>query len=149
MANVFNQDFIEFIITLNKNKVEYILVGGYAVIYHGYNRTTGDMDIWVHATSDNYNRLLAAFNDFGMSVFDMSETKFLDTENFDVFSFGRPPVCIELLTKVKGLTFIEAYSSSSFVEFGGTHVQMIDIRDLILAKKAAGRNKDLDDLEHL
>ena len=102
MANVFNQDFIEFIISLNKNKVEYILVGGYAVIYHGYNRTTGDMDIWVHATSDNYNRLLAAFNDFGMSVFDMSETKFLDTENFDVFSFGRAPVCIELLTKVKG-----------------------------------------------
>jgi predicted nucleotidyltransferase len=149
MANVFNQDFIEFIITLNKNKVEYILVGGYAVIYHGYNRTTGDMDIWVHATSDNYKRLLAAFNDFGMSTFDMSETKFLDTENFDVFSFGRPPVCIELLTKVKGLTFSEAYKNSNFVEFGGTYVQMIDIRDLIAAKKAAGRNKDLDDLEHL
>lgn len=54
MANVLNEDFIEFITTLNACSVEYILVGGYAVIYHGYNRTTGDLDIWVNPTSANY-----------------------------------------------------------------------------------------------
>ncbi|MFM2305453.1 MAG: hypothetical protein RLZZ367_122 [Bacteroidota bacterium] len=56
MANTLNQDFTEFIIALNNNHVEYLLVGGYAVIFHGYNRTTGDLDIWVKPTVDNYRR---------------------------------------------------------------------------------------------
>ena len=149
MANVFNQDFIDFIESLNKYKVEYILVGGYAIIYHGYNRTTGDLDIWINPTPENYLRLKGAFSDFGMSLFDMTETKFLDTQNYDVYSFGRPPVCIEILTKVTGLNFLETYSNSKLVNFGGTEVQMIDIRDLKITKQATGRHKDLDDLEHL
>jgi predicted nucleotidyltransferase len=149
MANVFNQDFIEFIESLNKFKVEYILVAGYAIIYHGYNRTTGDLDIWINPTSSNYSNLVKAFADFGMSLFDMSESKFLDTQNYDVYSFGRPPVCIEILTKVKGLNFHETYNNSKWVNFGGVEVQMIDIRDLKITKQATGRHKDLDDLEHL
>lgn len=149
MANVLNQDFTEFIVALNSAKVEYLLVGGYAVIFHGYNRTTGDLDIWVNPTSTNYTRLQKAFVAFGMSLFDMTEKKFLTTEQYDVFTFGRPPVCIEILTAVKGLTFKETYTNSSLQEFDNILVRMIDIRDLITAKKAANRNKDKDDLEHL
>lgn len=88
--NIFNPDFQEFILALNESDVDYVLVGGYAVILHGYSRTTGDMDIWVNPTEDNYKRLSLAYDKFGLSVFDMSVDKFLDIDNFDVFSFGRP-----------------------------------------------------------
>ena len=149
MANVLNQDFTEFITALNRAEVEYVLVGGYAVIFHGYNRTTGDLDIWVNPSTANYNRLKKAFAEFGMSLFDMTEQKFLSVEQYDVFTFGRPPVCIEILTAVKGLNFAEVYLNSALQAFDGVTVRMIDMRDLIIAKKAANRNKDKDDLEHL
>ena len=149
MGNTLNADFTEFIDALNKAEVEYILVGGYAVIYHGYSRTTGDLDIWVNPTTGNYNQLKRAFALFGMSLFDMTEEKFMKTENYDVFTFGRPPVCIEILTSVKGLEFNNSYKNSALQNFDGMPVRMIDIRDLIIAKKSANRSKDKDDIEHL
>lgn len=85
MADLFNQDFQEFIEALNIVKVEYILVGGYAVILHGYIRSTADMDVWVNKTSDNYVRLRKAFDLFGAPVF--SEKDFLGNEA-DVWAIG-------------------------------------------------------------
>jgi predicted nucleotidyltransferase len=149
MANILNEDFTDFIKALNNSHVEYILVGGYAVIYHGYNRTTGDLDIWVNPTSENFKRLELAFSIFGMSLFGITEDKFLNTQSYDVFTFGRPPVCVEILTKVKGLDFKSTFSNSVFTKFDGIDVQMIDIRDLRIAKSAANRPKDNDDLQHL
>lgn len=149
MANILNKDFKDFILALNNAEVEYIIVGGYAVIYHGYNRTTGDLDIWVNPTPENYSKLKMAFLLFGMSLFDMTEEKFLKLENYDVFTFGRPPICIEILTLVKGLVFKETYANSAKREFDGLTVRMIDIRDLIIAKKSANRLKDQDDIQHL
>ena len=149
MANILNEDFTEFIEALNQKEVEYILVGGYAVIFHGYNRTTGDLDIWVNPKSENYLKLKKAFAQFKMPVFDMTEEKFLQTEHYDVFSFGRPPVQIEILTKVKGLEFEDAWSRASFSNLDGINVRILDIRDLKSAKKAAGRAKDQADLENL
>ncbi|MEO6037092.1 MAG: hypothetical protein ABIQ93_01685 [Saprospiraceae bacterium] len=64
-ANIFNSDFQDFVRALNTVEVDYILVGGYAVILHGYNRTTGDLDVWVRKSPDNYQRLLKAFSQFG------------------------------------------------------------------------------------
>lgn len=149
MANILNQDFSEFLIALNEAKVDYILVGGYAVIYHGYNRTTGDMDIWVRPTKENFNKLKIAFQKFGLSLFDMTEEKFLKTELYDVFSFGVPPVCIEILTKVKGLDFEECFKSAIYQKFDDVDVNIIDFIDLIKSKKSVGRYKDLDDIENL
>ena len=147
--NIFNTDFRDFIQVLNQYEVEYILVGGYAVILHGYNRTTGDMDIWVNPTKDNYERLAKAFAKFGLPLFDMNLNKFLATEQYDVFSFGRPPVAIDILTKVKGLKFSQAIQNANWFEFDDLQVNVLQLEDLIIAKKAASRNKDLDDLEHL
>ena len=149
MANILNDDFTEFIQALNEAETSYILVGGYAVIFHGYNRTTGDLDIWVRPDSGNYGKLKKAFDIFRMPMFDMTEEKFLNTVDYDVFTFGRPPVQIEILTRVKGLTFDDAFHHASFLENDGVMVQMIDLKDLILAKKAAGRAKDQADLENL
>lgn len=149
MGNVFNQDFRDFIEALNEANVEYVLVGGYAVIYHGYNRTTGDLDIWVNSSSENFIKLKKAFRSFGLSLFDLTETRFLDTNSNDVYTFGRPPVCIDILTKVKGLNFNETNENAKMLSFDGVLVKMIDIRDLIKAKKSANRNKDKDDLDHI
>jgi len=149
MTNILNRDFTEFIDALTKAGVEYLLVGGYAVIFYGYNRTTGDLDIWVYPTKDNYQRLSKAFTNFGMSMFDMKEEKILKTDYYDVFTFGRPPICIEILTAVKGLEFHSAYKNSKLQDFDGCPVRIIDFPDLVRTKKAVNRYKDRDDLEHL
>ena len=82
MANIFNDDFQDFINCLEKSKVKYILVGGYSVVLHGYPRTTGDLDIWVEKSASNYNLLTIAFYDFGMPI--MDQEIFLSNE-VDVF----------------------------------------------------------------
>src|ERR1700744_6076 len=97
MGNIFNNDFCDFISCCNKYDMEYILVGGMAVILNGYTRTTGGMDVWVKRSEDNYQRILTAFHAFGMPTFDMTQEKFLSYE-FDVWSFGRDPVRIDLMT---------------------------------------------------
>jgi hypothetical protein len=150
MNNVFNPDFQDFIGALNQCEVNYILVGGYAVILHGYSRTTGDMDVWVESNRDNYQRLKEAFQRFGMPIFGMTEEKFLAPQIYDVFTFGRPPVCIDIITHIKGLTFEEAIATAHWFELEeGLRVRGLSIRDLLQSKRASGRNKDLDDIEHL
>jgi len=149
MAAIFNDDFRDFIQALNDNHVEYILVGGYAVILHGYRRTTGDMDIWVNRTKENYSKLTNAFLQFGLPVFDMTEERFLDAATVDVFSYGRPPVSIDIITKLKGIEFDEAFSRSLQFDENGLLIRFIHLNNLIQTKKAAGRHKDLDDIEKL
>ena len=129
--------------------MDYILIGGYAVIYHGYDRTTGDIDLWVRNTEDNYRKLQNAFRVFGMPTFDMTLENFLNPEKFDVFKFGRNPVRIDILTVCKGLIFEDTFAASSKVVIGKTEVNVIDIQNLLKAKRAAGRHKDLDDIDEL
>jgi hypothetical protein len=147
MAPIFNDDFKEFIQALNDNNVEYILVGGYAVILHGYRRVTGVLDIWVNRTKGNYSKLGKAFSQFGLPVFDMTEKKFLDVKAADVFSFGRPPISINILTKLKGVEFGDAFYRSMQFDENGLMIRFIHLNNLTEAKKAAGRYKDLDDIE--
>ncbi len=148
MGNIFNDDFREFIQALNNQGVKYILVGGYSVILHGYSRTTGDMDIWVERTEENYRKIFNAFFQFGMPVFDMTKDNFLHHPDWEVFSFGRPPVSIDLMIIVKGLNFDECYPNSVFFEEDGLN-RTINYNDLLLAKKSAARAKDINDLENL
>lgn len=149
MGNIFNDDFRDFLDALNNNEVKYILVGGFSVILHGYPRTTGDMDIWVERTSENYQRLKKAFFEFGMPVFDMTEDNFLHHPNWDVFSFGNPPVAIDVMIKVKGLEFQECFQEAVIFEDDGLKIRTIHKNNLIEAKRIAGRSKDLNDLENL
>jgi len=148
-AGLLNEDFVDFLKSLNECKVEAILVGGYAVILHGYHRTTGDLDIWVNPTAENHQRLQRAFADFGLPLDAISLSDFLSTEEQDVFTFGRPPVAIDLLTKVSGLEFKEAYATSEWIVVDGAPIRLLSAHSLRKAKRAAGRHRDLDDLEHL
>jgi len=149
MGNIFNDDFRDFIDCFNKSNVKYILVGGYSVILHGYSRTTGDMDIWVERTRENYNNIKNAFLHFGMPVFDMTEDVFLNNQDLDVFVFGKPPSSIDIMVNVKGLNFDDCYKNAVYFEEDGLMIRTIYITDLINAKKASGRFKDMNDLENL
>jgi len=139
MANIFNEDFREFIQALNTYSVDYLLVGGYSVILHGYSRTTGDLDLWVERTADNYYKLFKAFDEFGLPMFDMTLENFLNVEKYDVFTYGRPPSSIEILTDLKGLTFKEAYANLILYKEDDLKINLIHYNDLIEAKKSAGR----------
>ena len=149
MNNLFNDDFRDFILAFNKTNVDYILVGGFSVVIHGYNRATGDMDIWVRRSTDNYAKIVTAFSIFGMPVFDMSLEKFLEDDGINVFTFGRKPVAIDLMTGCKGLDFEETFQVAQWIEFDGLQIKVIGLDQLIEAKKASGRHKDLDDIEKL
>jgi hypothetical protein len=146
MANLFNEDFQDFIRAFNDNRVRYILVGGYAVILHGYIRSTADMDIWVDKTKVNYQKLKKALNQFGAPGF--SENEFLGDE-FNVWGFGREPNRIEILSEVKGLKFDVAYKKSITYEQENLPIRFINFNDLLESKKAAGRFKDKNDIEQL
>ena len=150
MANIFNDDFRDFINALNKHDVEYMLVGGYAVILNGYRRSTGDMDIWVNVTPENHKKLVKAFLSFGLPTADISEYNFLRNDDMDVFTYGVPPVCIEILKVVKGCDdFAEAYKISNVYDENGLQIRFVHVNTLIEAKKASGRHRDMDDIEKL
>lgn len=149
MGNIFNSDFRDFIAALNNNYVRYMLVGGYSVILHGYSRTTGDMDLWVERTKENYVKIRKSFEEFGMPVFDMSEENFLQHPVWDVFTFGIPPVAIDLMISMEGFNFQEIFERSVTFKEDDLEIRVIHKNDLIAAKQKAGRSKDLDDLENL
>lgn len=149
MGSIFYPDFREFLEALNQHSVRYLLVGGYAVIMHGYSRTTGDMDLWIDRTPENYDNLKKAFDTFKMPVFDMTLENFLATEKFEVFRFGRKPVAIDIMVKMADFNFDECYKRANYFEDNGLSIPVVHINDLIAAKKIAGRSKDMDDIEHL
>ena len=141
-------DFKDFLKALNNHEVKYILVGGYAVIYYGYSRTTGVLDIWVEQTRETFQSLKKAFLEFGLPVNAIKEADFLQNK-MDVYTFGVPPVCIEVITDLKGVTFQKCFSNALKVSYDSVSVNLINTVDLLENKKAVGRNKDLDDIEHL
>jgi hypothetical protein len=146
MGNIFEDDFRDFLSVLNNQKVDYILVGGYSVIIHGYPRTTGDVGLWVRKTQENCQKLVDAYSEFGMPTFDMTEENFLNHPDWDVFSFGRPPAAIDIMTKVKGLDFDQTFEHSKLHDDGGLLVRTIHKNDLLSAKTAASRPKDLENI---
>ncbi len=149
MGNIFQDDFRDFLHSLNEQEVDYILVGGFSVIIHGYSRTTGDMDIWVRKTRENYKKLEKAFLRFGMPVFDMTEWNFLHHPEWNVFSYGKSPVAIDIMTEVKGLDFELAFENAKVYDDVGLKVRTLHKNQLIVSKMASGRSKDLDDLENI
>lgn len=146
--DILNNDLKDFIIELNRCNVDYLLVGGYAVVLRGYSRSTGDMDIWVRRTAENHEKLMKAFALFGLPTALLNKEKFLSAD-LDVFSFGRPPVAIDVMTEMKGVSFDEAFANAEWVERFDIKIHLIHLNDLIATKKAAGRNKDLNDIENL
>lgn len=140
-------DFKEFLKLLNSTGVKYLLVGGYAVGYYGYPRTTGDMDIWLAIDAGNAQCVVRALRQFGFRSEDITETLFQMPDR--IIRMGVPPVRIELLTGISGVAFDLCYQRRHTGELDGVTASFISLADLKINKQAAGRNKDLNDLEHL
>lgn len=146
MPNLFNKDFLDFLLLLDKHDVDYLLVGGYAVILHGYGRSTGDMDLWVNQTEENYLKLKEVYHEFGAPIFSFDD---FFSDKFDVWSMGVEPRKIEILTKVTGLNFVESKSHCNWITENDFKVPYIDFEDLMKNKLASGRLKDLLDFQQL
>jgi predicted nucleotidyltransferase len=144
---MFSQDFREFIQLLIKNKAEYLIVGGYAVGVHGYPRYTGDLDIWLNPTSKNAESILKSINEFGFSSFKLTLADFTTPGN--VIQLGYPPLRIDLLTEIDGVTFEECFKNRKEVLIDDLNVNFIGYDDLLKNKKESGRPRDINDIENL
>jgi hypothetical protein len=140
------KDFKEFIELLNNNKVRYLIIGGYAVVYHGYVRSTNDIDIWIDISEANIERLLSALDEFGFSALDFKKTDFMPNQ---IIQLGYPPNRIDIITSPAGVSFDECYASKEQVELEMISVNFIDLKNLLKSKKAANRTRDLADIEEL
>src|SRR5688572_2814409 len=140
-------DWIELCELLSAHGAEYLLVGGQAVIAHGYPRLTKDMDLWVRPSEENGARILAALNEFGTPLTEFTPVRFVDPDT--IIMLGRDPFRVDLLTDIPGVTFDEAWRSRASVTLDGVTIPLISRRDLIANKKAVGRLQDLADVEAL
>jgi len=142
-----NQDFKEFIELLNKHKVKYLVVGGYAVGFHGYPRFTGDIDFWIAISNQNATKILNVLNEFGFGSLKFKIEDFLEANN--IIQLGYEPTRIDILTSLSGVEFDNCYQHSVEANFEGLAIKFIDLKNLRINKASSGRAKDLGDLENL
>jgi hypothetical protein len=139
-------DFRDFFRALNRNKVEYVIVGSYALAFHGQPRATGDIDVWIRPSPANSEALMQALQDFGFETLDISSRDILSGK---VIQLGFPPVRIDLMTVLEGLTRQETWESRNRGMFGDQPVFYVGRDAFVKNKRALGRHKDLADLELL
>jgi predicted nucleotidyltransferase len=144
---VLNQDFKEFIQSLNDNGVRYLVIGGYAVAFHGHPHYTKDIDIWVSMDAKNAANIVKALEQFGFASLGLQVSDFTTPDQ--IVQFGYPPNRIDLITTTPGIEFEPCYASRVQTEIDGVQVSFIDLENLKRTKKAVGRHQDLADIENL
>jgi hypothetical protein len=147
MALTLPPDFKEFLKLLKEYDVQYLLIGGYAVGYHGYARATDDMDIWVAIHPDNAQKLVSALKAFGLNDPNLTPELFLQKPK--IIRIGFPPMRLEISTSISGVDFEECYQTRIVDTLDDIEINLIDLEHLKKNKKASGRAKDIADLENL
>jgi hypothetical protein len=142
-----NPDFKEFIRLLNDHDVRYLVVGGYAVAFHGHPRYTKDMDVWIWLEKENAEKMMVVLEQFGFGALGLQAEDFMAPDQ--VIQLGYPPARIAIITALEGIKFQECYASRVQVDIEGTVVNFIDVDNLKKNKRATGRLQDLADLESL
>jgi predicted nucleotidyltransferase len=140
-------DFKDFLKLLNSKSVEYLLIGGYAVGYYGYPRATADMDIFVNRSKKNAKNIVKVLKEFGFTVEALKPELFVK-EN-QVIRLGVPPLRLEILTTISGVSFSQCYRRRNRAVLDGVEATVISLADLRANKAASGRPRDLDDLQNL
>jgi hypothetical protein len=143
----FPPDFADFLKLLSSHGVEFLLIGGYAVGIHGYPRGTADLDVWIASTPVNAQRIVDALRDFGFTTPELTPSLFLDPDK--VVRMGVPPLRIDILTTIAGVSFDDCFGRRDVVSVGDVQVPVISLPDLKANKQATGRSQDLADIEHL
>ena len=144
---VLNPDFKEFVRSLNDNGVRYLVIGGYAVAFHGHPRYTKDMDIWIAMDSQNAAAMVKALDQFGFSSLGLKREDFLVPDQ--IIQLGYAPNRVDLFTTLQGVDFDTCYAARVETMIEGVSVNFIDLQNLKRNKKATGRHQDLADLENL
>jgi hypothetical protein len=142
-----NSDFRDLFAELNAEQADFIVVGAHALAAHGHVRATKDLDVWVRASPENAKRVFRALASFGAPLSDLT-ARDLATPNV-VFQIGVPPIRIDILTSIDGVTFEEAWPERVESQYGDQKVYILSRRHFIQNKKASGRLQDLADVEHL
>lgn len=147
--NIFNEFHQRFLFELLKHDVDFIVVGGLSVVFHGYIRTTGDMDLWIRPSNENKIKLLPVIKQFGLSE---ESIELLQTKNFTktlAFHFNNPPDKIEFLTHISGLKYNDAIKKCDYLSIENCEIPFLGYEDLVTNKISAGRLKDQADVEEL
>lgn len=142
-------DFRDLLVELSRGGVEFVVVGGHAVAFHGHPRATKDLDVLVRATPDNAERVYRALAAFGapLQSFAVQESDFATYDG--VLQIGLPPRRIDILNRADGITFAEAMTDHGVLDVDGERVPVIGLGALLKNKRAAGRAQDLADVEAL
>jgi hypothetical protein len=141
------QDFREFIQSLNDNHVRYLIVGGYAVAFHGHPRYTKDLDVWLWVDEQNAEKMVKALEQFGFASLGLTADDFLEPGT--IIQLGYPPNRIDLITKLVGVDFETCYVNRVEEQLDDVILPFIDLDNLKKNKNASGRLQDLADLENL
>jgi hypothetical protein len=141
------EDFREFIELLNAHDVKFMIVGGYALAFHGAPRFTGDIDVFIKPDQTNASRIINALADFGFGSLNLTLKDFQYPDK--VIQLGLPPLRIDIITSISGVTWEEADTSKKPGLFGDIPVFYIGKKQFIANKRATGRKKDLADIEAL
>ena len=142
-----SKDFKEFIELLNGHKVRYLVVGGYAVAFHGYPRYTKDLDVWIDLSPENADNVINALEEFGFGSLGLKPEDFLESDK--IIQLGYPPNRIDILTTLKEMKFEDCYKARVEVDIQGLKINFIDLENLKHNKRATGRPQDLADAENL
>ena len=142
-----DRNFADFLRLLNAHGVEYLVIGGYAVGYHGFVRATGDLDVFVGISEKNAEGLVAVYREFGFGAQGLTKRLFL--EQGKIVRIGLPPLRIEVINRISGVTFADVYSKRIEASIDGVRISFIDLESLLRNKTASGRLKDLADVEAL
>jgi predicted nucleotidyltransferase len=141
------QHFEELLQLLEKNKAEYVIIGGYAVAFHGYPRFTKDIDIFFRNSPENIRKVIAALVKFGFPESDLPYSLFSETGN--IIQFGVSPLRVDIINEIDGVSFDEAFNDSVRGKYGSVEVNFIGRAQLIKNKKKSGRPQDIVDAEKL
>jgi predicted nucleotidyltransferase len=141
------KDFEDFLMLLNKHQVEYMVVGGYALAFHGKPRHTGDLDIWINISPENARSMVQVVKEFGMQSLGLEETDFLRAGY--ITQIGYPPLRIDILNHIDGLEFKEAKKEMQILDTDGLLVTYIGLHDFVKNKLASGRPQDLSDIKEI
>jgi len=142
-----NQDWREWLESLNASGVEYVVVGGIALAFHGIVRYTGDLDVLVHASAANAERVVHALHRFGFTSLKLTPADFSRPDR--VVQLGYPPGRIDILTSIDGVAWSEAHDHAVLGDYAGVPVRFISKQDLIRNKRATGRPQDSVDADRL
>lgn len=139
----------QFLLRLIKSNTEFILIGGYAVIYHGYPRLTMDMDLWIKPNNDNKIKLLDALRSYGVVDEGIEQVKNFDFTQTQSFYIGEEKNRIDFLTSIAGVSYLEADAQKVLLKIEGKNIPVISFEHLIVNKMISGRPQDKADVDIL